>query len=66
VCASYDDASPSLLQVLRVPPSCLGRRWEISGPVEVVASTGLSGSRDSSITLQADSAAAYVVVPHTG
>mmetsp|Transcript_4340 Transcript_4340/g.11784 ORF Transcript_4340/g.11784 Transcript_4340/m.11784 type:complete len:896 (-) Transcript_4340:395-3082(-) len=54
------------MMVLRVPSSCLGRRWEISGPVEVVASTGLSGSRDSSITFQAESSAAYVVVPHTG
>ncbi|KAF5833132.1 hypothetical protein DUNSADRAFT_10650 [Dunaliella salina] len=54
------------MMVLRVPSSYLGRRWEISGPVEVVASTGLSGGRDSSITFQAESSAAYVVVPHTG
>lgn len=53
-------------QVLKVPTTCLGRRWEISGSVEVVASTGLSSSRDSSVTFQADSSAAYIIVPHTG
>ncbi|KAJ9524597.1 hypothetical protein QJQ45_024188 [Haematococcus lacustris] len=53
------------LQLLKLPPTFLGRRWEVK-PQDVFKEISLTAGREASLTFMAEPDAAYVLVPHTG
>ncbi len=52
-------------QVLRVPLSALGRRWEVKNN-ELLQEIPMTLARESCMTFRAEPDYAYVVVPYSG
>ncbi|GAX81250.1 hypothetical protein CEUSTIGMA_g8682.t1 [Chlamydomonas eustigma] len=53
------------LQVLRVPLSSLGRRWDVKNN-ELLQEVALTPSREASTSFRAEPDSAYIVVPYAG
>lgn len=53
------------MQVLRLPVSSLGRRWEVKGN-ELLQEIPLTVGREACTTFRAEPEYAYIVVPYSG